>query len=65
MPSGIAAADGDLVHIGVGRVQQRAGLGHRHHRQRIGHRLGRQRGAFQRIERDVDGEAARARPSRR
>ena len=51
---GIAAADGDLVHIGVGRVQERAALRRREHGHRIRHRLGGQRRAFQRIERDID-----------
>ena len=51
---GIAAADRDLVHIGVGRMQQAAPLRHRHAGDRVGHRLGAQRRAFQRIERDVD-----------
>ena len=50
----IARADGDLVHIDVGRVQQGAGLGHRQRRDRARHVLGAQRGAFQRIDRDVD-----------
>ena len=62
---GIAAADGDLVHVDVGRVEQRAGLGDRQHRQRVRQRLGGQRGAFQRIERDIDLDAAACRPSRR
>ena len=53
-----AAADGDLVHIGIRRVQHGARLGHRHHRQRIGHRLGGERGAFQGIERDIHRQAA-------
>jgi hypothetical protein len=53
-PSGKAAADGDLVHVAVGRMQQAAALGHGDHRQRVGHRLGGQRRAFQRVERDID-----------
>ena len=52
---GIARADRDLVHVSVGRMQQRAFFGDRHDCQRIRQRLRRQRRAFQRIERDVDG----------
>ena len=51
---GIARADGDLVHVDVGRVEQRAGLRHRHHGDRARHVLGAQRRAFQRIDGDVD-----------
>ena len=47
-------AAGDLVHIGVGRIQQRALRRPGHHRQGVGLRLGRQGRAFQRIEGDVD-----------
>ena len=56
---GIAGADGDLVHVDVGRVEQRAGLRHRHHRDRARHVLGAQRRAFQRIDGDVDLRARR------
>ncbi len=57
---GITAANCDLVHIGVGRIQQRAGFRHSHHGKRIGQRLRRQRRAFQRIERDVHRNPAGA-----
>ena len=57
---GESRPDGDLVHIDVGRVQQRSGFRHGHDGDRIGKRLGAQRGAFQRIERDVDLQPARA-----
>ena len=53
-PFGIAWADRQLVHIDVGRVEQVAFLGHGQHGERIGSGLGGDRGAFQRIERDVD-----------
>ena len=62
---GQAAADGDLVHVDVGRVQEVAVLGQRHHGQRVGPALGGDRGAFQRIDGDVDRRARRRRPSRR
>ena len=51
---GIAGADRDLVHIDVGRVEQAALLGDRQHGERVGAGLGGDRGAFERIERDVD-----------
>ena len=35
-------------------MQQRAAIGHRHRRDRAGHVLGAQRGAFERIDRDID-----------
>jgi hypothetical protein len=50
----IARANGDLGHIAIGRVQQAAAFGHGDHGQRVRHRLGAQRGAFQRVQRDVD-----------
>ena len=53
-PLRIAAADGDLVHIGVGRVQQAAFLRDRQHRERVRPGLCRDRRALQRVERDVD-----------
>ena len=53
-PGGIAGADGDLVHVDVGRVEQRAGLGHGHHGDRARHVLGAERGALQRVDGDVD-----------
>ncbi len=53
-PGGIPAADRDLVHVGVRRMQQAAALGHREHGERIRHRLGAKRRPFQRIERNVD-----------
>ncbi len=55
-----AAADRDLVHVGVGRVQKAAGPGHGDHRERVRPALGGQRGALERIERDVDLGAAGA-----
>ena len=51
---GIARADRDLVHIDVGRVEQRAAFRHRHGGDRARHVLGAQRRAFERIDRDVD-----------
>ena len=50
----IARADRDLLHIDVGRVQQRAALGHGHDGDGAGHVLGAERGAFERIDGDVD-----------
>ena len=62
----IARADGDLVHVDVGRVEQRAAFGHRHGGDRARHVLGAERGAFERIDRDVDLRARSCcRPSRR
>ena len=54
---GIAAADRDLVHIGVGRVQERAAFRRREHGHRVRHGFRGERRAFQRIERDVDRRA--------
>ena len=51
---GIARADGDLVHVHVGRVEQAALLGDREHRQRVRHRLRADGRAFERIDRDID-----------
>ena len=51
---GVAGTDRDLLHVDVGRVQQRAAIGHRHGRDRARHVLGAQRGAFQRIDGDID-----------
>ena len=50
----VAGADGDLFHVDVGGVQQRAAVGHRHGGNRAGHVLGAQRRAFQRIDGDID-----------
>ena len=50
----IAGADGDLFHVDIGRVEQAALFGDRDDGQRIGQVLGADRGAFKRIERDVD-----------
>ncbi len=50
----IARADRDLLHIDVGRVQQRAALGHGHDGDGAGHVLGAERGALERIDGDVD-----------
>ena len=55
---GIAGPDRDLVHIDVGRVQQCAALGDGDGGDGARHVLGAQRRAFQRIDRDVDLEAA-------
>ena len=51
---GIARADGDLVHVGVRRIEQAAARGDGEHGERVGHGLGGQRRAFQRVKRDVD-----------
>src|SRR5471030_2230139 len=51
---GQAAADGDLVHVDVGRIEEPAILGHRHDREPIGQSLGGDGGALERIESDVD-----------
>ena len=61
-----AAADGDLVHVGVGRVEEAAVRRHGDAGDRVGRALGGDRGALERVEGDVDlGAAARCRPSRR
>ena len=54
----IAGADGDLLHVDVGRGEQRARLGHRHHGDRARHVLGAERRALERIDGDVDLRAA-------
>ena len=67
-PAGIAGADGELVHIDVGRVEQAALLGDGEHGERVGAGLGGDRRAFERVEGDVDLRArcpAPRRPSRR
>ena len=51
---GIARPDRNLVHIGVGGVEQIALLGNRQHSQAVRPRLGADGGAFQRVERDID-----------
>ena len=56
----VARADSDLVHVDVGGVQQRALVGHGERGDRAGHVLGAERGAFERIDRDVDLRAALA-----
>ena len=56
-PGLVAGPDGDLLHVDVGRVQHRAARPHGDHRQRVRHVLGGQRGAFQRVEGDVDRRA--------
>ena len=57
----VAGSDRDLLHVDVGRVEQRAAFRHRHGGDRAGHVLGAQRGAFERIDGDVDlGTAAAA-----
>ena len=50
----IAGSDGDLVHVDVGRGEQRAGLGHGHHGDRARHVLGAEGRAFERVDRDID-----------
>ncbi len=50
----VAGADRDLLHVDVGRMQQRAAIGHRHGRDRARHVLGAQRGAFERVDGDID-----------
>jgi hypothetical protein len=51
---GIAGTDGDLLHVHVGRVEQRPAFGHGHRRDCARHVLGAERGAFERINGDVD-----------
>src|SRR3546814_11995679 len=55
-----AAVDGDLVHVGVGGVEEMPGLRHGDHRHRVLAALGGDGGAFERIEGDVEGRAAGA-----
>ncbi len=50
----VAWTDGDLFHIAIGRVQQRAGVGHRDGGNGARHVLGAQRGTLERIDRDID-----------
>ena len=59
-PVGQAGADRDLVHVGVGRIEEAAGLRHGDDGERVRAALGGDRRALQRIERDVDGRAAGA-----
>src|SRR5207344_1872682 len=49
-----AGADGELVHIDIGRVQQAAFFGNGEDGERVGPGLGGDGGALQRVERDVD-----------
>ena len=57
------AADCDLVHVGVGRVEETALAGDRQAGDRVGAAGRGDRGALQRVERDVDsGAVARADP---
>src|ERR1700730_14171395 len=51
---GIPGADGHLLHINVGRMQERAAIRYRHGRNRARHVLGAQRGALQRVDGDID-----------
>lgn len=51
---GIAWANGDFVHVHVGRVEQAALLGDRKDRQRVRHRFRADGRAFERIDRDID-----------
>ena len=50
----IAGPDGDLLHVDVGRIEQRAAFRHRHGGDRARHVLGAERGALEWIDRDVD-----------
>ena len=57
----VAGADGDFVHVHVGRVQQAAALRNSEHGERVRHRLGTDGRALERIDGDVDlGSLARA-----
>jgi hypothetical protein len=49
--------DRQLVHVDIGRVQERAARRHRDHRQRVRHVLGGQRRALERVERDIHRRA--------
>ncbi len=49
----IARTDRDLVHVDIGRVQQRVLLGHRQRGNGAGHVLGAERGALQRIDGNI------------
>ena len=51
---GIAGTNRELLHVDVGGMQQGAAIGHRHGRDRARHVLGAQRGAFERVNGDVD-----------
>ena len=58
---GKPAADGDLVHVDVGRVEETVLLRHGDDRERVGEPFRSDGGSFQRVERDVDlGPAAGA-----
>ena len=50
----IAGPDRDLLHINVGRIEQRAAFRHRHRGDGARHVLGAQGRAFERIDGDVD-----------
>ena len=50
----IARANGQLVHVDVGRIEQAAFLGDCQHRERVGRRVGGQGRSFEGIERDRD-----------
>ena len=62
-PFCVAGADRDLLHVDVGRMQQRAAIGHRHGRDRARHGLGAQRGALERIDGDIDLAGRRSCPT--
>ena len=51
---GVSGTDRQLVHIGVGRVEEPALFGNGEHGERVGPRAGGDRRAFERVERDVD-----------
>ncbi len=50
----ITRTDGDLLHVAIRRVQQRAGVRHGERGDGARHVLGAQHGAFERIDRDID-----------
>ena len=54
VPFGIAGADCDLLHVAIGRMQQRAGFSHCDRGDRPGHVFGAERRAFQGINRNID-----------
>ena len=55
--SGSPVADGDLVHVGVGRGEEAALLRHGEHGERVGAAGRADRGALQRVERDIEAGA--------
>jgi hypothetical protein len=53
-PRRVSRPDRQLVHVGVGGVQEPALFRDRQHRERVGAGLGGDRCAFERVERDID-----------